>query len=245
MIKLFKIMLWLAGISVMLLIVAVGAVCCLAYMAIDEKPFDVPVRMPDMDASASVYRKLDLTNVLMSSFKKHKKGEAVDKAKKVELNGKEVNAMLISALVFAEQALSGKGGAKELRDASFADGAFTVLVSKNINFKTPFGSYLNLKVTFVPGIQDGHFKAEARGLRIGSLDFPVSLIKDNIDVELYRVEKSPDGQAVLDVVSGLNVEKDKLTIVYSPEKLLGFIMQKGLMNGDAMLGGGVPLQGKE
>ena len=142
MMKLFRIMLWLAGIFAMLLLVAIGILCYLAYEALDEKPLDVPVKIPDMNASASVYKKLDLAGTLMSAFKKHKKDEPAGKTKTVELNEKEVNAMLISALIFADQALSGKGGEKELRDASFAGGAFTVLVSKNINFKMPFGSAL-------------------------------------------------------------------------------------------------------
>ena len=243
MMKLFRIMLWLAGIFAMLLLVAIGILCYLAYEALDEKPLDVPVKIPDMNASASVYKKLDLAGTLMSAFKKHKKDEPAGKTKTVELNEKEVNAMLISALIFAEQALSGKSGEKELRDAYFADGAFTVLVSKNIKFKTPFGSYLNMRITFVPGIQNNHFKVEARGIKIGSLDFPVSYIKNNIDVELYKIEKSPDGQAFLGIVSELKVEKDKMTIVYSPDKLLGFMMQKGLLDGGGMLGG-VPLQEK-
>ncbi|MFA6567077.1 MAG: hypothetical protein WCS96_02595 [Victivallales bacterium] len=246
MVRLFKIMLWLAGIFAMLLILAVGILCCLAYSAIDERPFDVAVRIPDMNASAGVYRKLDVAGTLMSAFKGRKKGEGADKAKTVELNEREVNAMIVSALVFAEQAMPEKGGEKELRDAYFSEGAFTVLLSKKIKFKTPFGTYLNLKITFVPGIRNSHFIAEARGIKVGSLDFPVSSLKNKIDGELYNIEKSPDGQAVLDIVSELKVEKGKMTVVYSPGKLLKYMMKKGLVDGGGMIGGGSgSLSGKE
>ena len=237
MIRLFKIFLWLAGIFAMLLIITIGTIGYLAYTVIDEKPLDVPVKIPDMDASASVYRKLDIAGTLISAFKGHKKGGAADKAKTVELNEKEVNAMLTSSLILAEQVMPAKDGVKELRDAYFSDGAFTVLVSKKIDYKTPFGSYLNLRITFVPLIQNSHLNAEVRGLKIGALDFPVSYIKDKIDGELYKVEKSPDGQAVLGIVSELKVEKGKLTLSYNPEKLLNFMMKKGLVDGGGILGG--------
>ncbi|MFA6294540.1 MAG: hypothetical protein WC637_22300, partial [Victivallales bacterium] len=237
MFKLFKIMLWLAVTFAILLIIALGTGSYLAYSMIDEKPLAVPAKIPDMNASASVYKKLDLAGTLMSAFKKQKKGAAVEKAKTVELNEKEVNAVLISTLIFAQQAMAGKDGVNELRDAFFYNGAFTVMLSKNINFKTPFGSYLNLKVSFVPGIKDRHFSAEARGIRVGDLDIPVSYIKEKIDIELYNAEKSPEGQAVLDIVSELKVEKDKVTIIYSPEKLLKFMMEKGLLDGGGTIGG--------
>lgn len=237
-------MLWMAGIFTLLLIVSIGTLCYLAYSVIDEKPIVIPVKMPDMNASASVYKKLDLAGTLISAFKGHKKGTAVEKAKTVELNEKEVNAMLISALIFAEQAMPAKDGVKELRDAYFSDGAFTVMVSKKMNFKTPFGTYLNLRITFVPGIQNNHFTADVRGLRVGSLNIPVSCIKDNIDTELYKAEKSPDMQTLLKIVSELKVEKEKMTIVYNPDKLLKFMMDKGLLNG-GMNVGGASLPGKE
>jgi hypothetical protein len=228
---LFRIILWLAGIFAVLLILTVGIICYLGYSAIDKKPFDVPVKIPDMAASASVYKKLDLAGTLLSAFKGNKKGVAADKVKRVELDEKEVNAMMISAVIFAEQAMSGKGGEKELRDAYFSEGAFTILMSKKIKFKNPFGSYLNLKITFVPGIKDNHFSAEARGIKVGSLDFPVSSLKNKIDGEIYYIEKSPEGQAILDIVSEFKVEKGKMTIAYNPEKLLKYIMKKGLLNG--------------
>ena len=234
MVKLFKVMLWLAGIFAVLLILTVGILCFLAYSAIDKKPFDVPVKIPDMAASASVYKKLDLAGTLISAFKGNKKGVAADKSKTVELNEKEVNAMMISAVIFAEQAMSGKGGEKELRDAYFSEGAFTILISKKIKFKTPFGSYLNLKITFVPGIKDNHFSAEARGIKVGSLDCPVSSLKSKIDGELYYIEKSPEGLAVLDIVSEFTVEQGKMKIVYSPEKLLKYMMKKGLLDGSGL-----------
>jgi hypothetical protein len=237
MIKLFKIFLWLAVIVAVLLFAALGIIGFLAYKVMDEKPIAVPERIPDMNASASVYRKLDIAGTLISAFKGHKKGGAPEKVKTLELNEKEVNAMLISSLILAEQAMPGKDGVKELRDAYFSDGAFTVLLSRDIKYKTPFGSYLNLRITFVPGIKDSHLSAEAKGLKIGSLDFPVSYIKDKIDWELYKIEKSPDGQAVLGIISELKVEKGKLTISYSPEKLLNLMMTKGLVDGSGMIGG--------
>ena len=238
-------MLWLAGIFAILLLLTFGTISYLAYKAIDEKPFDVPVKIPDMNASASVYKKLDLAGTLISAFKKHKKGAGVEKAKTVELNDKEVNAILISTLIFAQEAMSGKNGVKELRDVYFSEGAFTVMLSKNIKFKTPFGTYLNFKITFVPGIQNSHFSAEAREIKIGSLDFPVSYIKDQIDGELYKIEKSPNGQHILGIVSELKVEKGKMTIVYSPEKLLKLMMEKGLLAGGGMNGGDASLPEKE
>ena len=227
----------MAVIFAMLLFAALGIICFLAYKVMDEKPLAIPGRIPDMNASASVYRKLDIAGTLISAFKGQKKGGAPEKVKTLELTEKEVNAMLISSLILAEQAMPGKDGVKELRDAYFSDGAFTVLLSRDVKYKTPFGSYLNLTITFVPGIKDSHLSAEARGIKIGSLDFPFSYIKDKIDWELYKVEKSPDGQAVLGIISELKVEKGKLTISYSPEKLLNFMMKKGLIDGGGMLGG--------
>jgi hypothetical protein len=246
MFKLIKIMIWTAALFIMFLIATCGIICYLAYSVIEQRPFDVPVRIPDMNASASVYRKLDLAGTLLSAFKNPKKRGDADKAKEVELNGNEVNAMLISGLVFAEQAMAGKDGGKELRDAYFARGAFTVMLSKKIIFKTPFGSYLNLGITFVPGIRNRHFSAEAKGIRIGSIDIPVSALKNKIDSALYKMEKTPDGEAILDIVSELKVEEDKLTIVYSPEKLLKYMMKKGYLGGDGMSGGDtVPVPVKE
>ena len=77
------------------------------------------------------------------------------------------------------------------------------------------------------------------------MDFPVSYIKDKIDIELYNAEKSPNGQAVLNIVSELKVEKDKMTIVYSPEKLLKLMMEKGLLDGGGMIGAGGSAPGKD
>lgn len=231
-------MLWITGIFTIILIIAFGTISYLAYRVIDEKPFDIPAKTPDMDASASVYKKLDLVSTLMSAFKSHKKGVAVEKVKTVELNEKEVNAVIISTLVFAQQAMPEKNGVKELRDAYFSSGAFTVMLSKKMIFNTPFGNYLNFRFTFVPEIKKSHLTVEARGIRIGSIEFPLSYIKDKIDGEVYNIEKSPDGQAILGIVSELNVEKEKMTVVYNPDKLLKFMMEKGLVNGGGMIGGG-------
>lgn len=243
--KLFKVFFWIAGIFAILLILSFGIISYLAYRVIDEKPFDIPAKVPDMNASASVYKKLDLVGTLMSAFKKQKKGAAAEKAKTVELNEKEVNAVIVSTLIFAEQAMPGKGPAKELRDAYFSSGAFTVMVSKKMILNTPFGNYLNFKFTFVPEIKNSHLTVEARGIKIGSVDFPLSYIKDKIDGEVYNIEKSPDGQAILGIVSELKVEKEKMTVVYNPDKLLKFMMDKGMMNGGGMIGGGAPGPGKE
>jgi hypothetical protein len=188
-----------------------------------------------MQASSSAMKKLNIAEKINAMMLDGTVGTG-DKLETIVLDEKEVNAILVYGMTMdmaAKQDLD-----RDLKDVMFNDGAFTVMISKKIWISSPFGQYLNIKVVFVPGIQNRHFYVVPRNMNIGSLGLPESLVQGRISKELSMVEQTETGQAVLGIISELKLEKGRLTITYSPKKLVSYINENS-MGAGGLLGGGL------
>ncbi|HCE44555.1 MAG TPA: hypothetical protein DET40_13495 [Lentisphaeria bacterium] len=247
-----KVLLWIAGIFSVMLIMALGLLWWFASSVISEKPFEISIRVPDMQTTASAMKKLDINDKLVSvlggrddSIERGSESDGqvgrvnlkkLEKIETIELTENEVNALLTTGMTM--QMASSQGADQEFRDAYFKDGALTVMISKKVIVGNPFGKYLNIKVSFVPGIQNHHFYVIPKAVSVGSIGFPESAVQGRLSSELAMLEQTEDGQAVLNVISELKLEKGRMTIIYSPARLVEFIQARGMGMG-GMLGGGV------
>ena len=230
-----KVLLWLTGIFFVVLIITLGFLWWFASSVISEKPFEISIRVPDMQTSASAMKKLDISGKLSSTLQDGGSlKSARDKPETIEFTENEVNALLTTG--FTMQMASNQGVEQEIRDVFFKDGALTVLISKKIVVSNPLGKYLNIKVSFVPGIQNHHFYITPKAVSVGSLGFPESAVQGKLSNELAVFEQTEGGQAILNIITELKLEKGKLTAIYSPAKLIEYMQGRGM---GGMLGSGV------
>ncbi len=234
--KLFKVLLWLAAIFFVMMLIFIGVLWWFTASLIDQKPFEFDVKVPDMQDSASAMRKVNIGEKLAAAMTEKPGGGRSDEMEKIELTENEVNALLVTGITMQ---MAAKGGDQEFRNAYFRDGMLTILLSKDMGFSTPFGKYLNITLSFVPGISNGHMSILPGRIAVGRLGVPEYVIKGRLSEEISAVEKTEVGQAVLSIVSELKMEKGKLTIVYSPRKLVQFIQEKGSMGAGGLLGAGL------
>ncbi|HBC87436.1 MAG TPA: hypothetical protein DCZ94_10815 [Lentisphaeria bacterium] len=228
---------WLGIAFFVLMVMLIGFLWWFAASLIDVKPFDIPMRLPDMKAQASATAKFNFTDKLASALAGDSTGCKTGKDETIELTEDEVNALIITGI--SEQAIIGQGE-QELRDAFFKNGIFTIMLSKKIGFSTPFGEYVNISVSFIPGIQNRHLFVIPKGFSLGSLSLPESMIQGRISDDLAAAEQTEYGEALLEIISEMKVEDGKFRITYSPDKLFQFMMDNGLGKaGGGLLGGGL------
>lgn len=204
---------------------------------ISEKPFDMSGGIPDMQTSASAMQKINIGEKVSSVLKDKTAGKGVpDKPETIELTENEVNALLKTGLIM--QMASKQEADQEVRDAFFKDGALTILISKKIAAGNPFGKYFNIRASFVPEIRNHHFQVVLKAVSAGSISFPESIVQGRLSSELAVLEQTENGQAVLNIISELKLGNGRMTLVYSPVKLVEYLQGRGMNMGGMLVGGG-------
>ena len=146
---------------------------------------------------------------------------------KITLNGKEINALIDAA--FTKEQVSktdNKNFKNRIYDAWFKDGRFTVKLTIKSNVPTPFGSYYNVEVVFIPQVLNHHLKLELCSAKIGEYPIPAEKLKPFIDQELAQFEQTDNGQQLLDFIKSLKIDKNSAELKYDLRNLSGFLLDK-------------------
>jgi uncharacterized protein YpmS len=160
-------------------------------------------------------KKLDLGKVM----------EALAKPGKITLSKAEVNALIASYFTADKVGDFQDPNKPKVYDAYFANGRFTLKLAVDSKFPSPFGSYCNIELVFIPQVVDHHLKLDLYSVRAGTLSIPVSYFKDTIDSKLREYEQSDDGKLLLQMVTSLKVEEDKVVMEYDFQYLSLYLLE--------------------
>ena len=218
-----KILLWILGIvfTLILIMLAIAAWVCAALF--DQKPLPI------------VKREVDLSqyNSCIAKFKiQRSEGESAEAAymkdKTVDLSQDEVNAILNSLTAGAREYLAVKSPKTSIADIHFKNGALYADVSQEATFATPFGKYMNMKLTMIPRIENQHMYLDVTNLSVGSMVVSGNYVQEFIDNDLKNFEKTENGQTVITMLKRLELDDDSVKVTFNPMQISMFLMQKAL-----------------
>jgi uncharacterized protein YpmS len=225
-----KIILWIMGILLICILIAIGIATWLCATLFDEKPLQIINNEPDYSQYKSCIKKFKI---------KPKDGESLEDAlmkdKTVDLSKDEVNAVLDSLTFGARGYLAVKLPNTTLSDLRFENAALHAKVSQKSAFSTPFGDYMNMTITITPRIENNHLYLDVRNLSVGSMTLSGDWVQKYIDTDLKQFEKTDDGQMIVTMLKGLQLEKNSVKVTFNPMQVNMFVMQKALSifsNGD-------------
>ena len=146
---------------------------------------------------------------------------------KITLNRKEINA-LIDAVFTEEQTRTtdNKTFKNRIYDAWFKDGRFTLKLTVKSETPTPFGSYCNIEVVFIPQVLEHHLKLDLCSAKIGEYNIPTERVKPFINEELAQFEQTDNGQQLLGFIKSLTVSNNSAELEYDLRNLSGFLLDK-------------------
>jgi len=98
------------------------------------------------------------------------------------------------------------------------DGLFACNYSYRVQFRTPFGSYINIHVIWRPEIRDGKIDFTIKTCRVGDIDLKPSWVKAAL---LRQLAKNREASAQLTkLISSLYVNGDGLLVIrYCPYEI--------------------------
>lgn len=216
-----KIIFWILAILFVLLLIPVIIAIWVCAVLFDEKPLPTVNKTPDFQQYESVIKKF-------KPGKNENTEEALMKDKTVALSKTEVNAVLDSLTAGARGYLAVKLPDTSISDIRFENGALHADVSQKSAFSTPFGKYMNMKITLIPRIEDKHMYLEVTNLSVGSIQLSGNWIQKYIDKDLQNFEKTDDGKLIISMLKGLQLEKDNVKVTFNPFQVQMFLMQKAL-----------------
>jgi len=218
-----KILLWILGIIFTLILILVGIIAWICAALFDQEP--LPIVKRDVDLSQY--------NSCIAKFKiKKQEGESAEAAylkdKTVDLSQDEVNAILNSLTAGARGYLAVKLPDTTIADIQFKNGALYADVSQKATFATPFGKYMNMKLTMIPRIENQHLYLDVTNLSVGSMVVSGDYVQQFIDKDLKKFEKTENGQTVITMLKGLELDDDSVKVTFNPMQISMFLMQKAL-----------------
>ncbi len=172
--------------------------------------------------------KLDLGKML-EKIDLGKVMNALSKPGSVTLNKGEVNALIDSAFTveIADRLRKSNDPSKpRIYDAKFDNGEFTVKMTVDSHIPTPFGSYCNIEVVFIPQVIDHHLQLNLTASKIGSLPLPVSYFENIIASQISLYEQTQDGKDVLSVITSLKIDKKEVVLDYDGQCLSPILIRK-------------------
>ena len=211
------------GLMLFGIILIIAVVLWAASVFFDEKPFEEVAKNPDPEKMVSIAEKFgidqnssggDQQEIAMQLL-----NTLMETSKTITLTKEETNALLDFAVVGGREYLKQKFPSVTLGDAYFDNGALYVSASYKSNFSTPFGQYLNMQMTLIPGVKDNHISLKVKNLKVGSVTVSGDSLQEKLDEGISDFENSKDGQEFLDIVSRLDVKQDAVTLTFNPQKM--------------------------
>jgi len=206
----------------------------------DSEPLPEVVKNLDADKMLSVAEKFGINQNSVESEKDiavQLLNTLLETKKTVTLTKGEANALLDYAVVEGRKYLKQKLPLITLSDAYFDKGFLYVSATYKNVFSTPFGRYLNMHITLLPGVENKHIVLNVKNLKVGSMIVSGQSLQKKLDEGLIDFEKTEDGRMFIEVVSKLDVQKESVTISFNPQKMTMMLL-KSLQGGATGSGGG-------
>lgn len=223
-----------------LIVLAILATLIVAAKVLDREPARFTIQQPDGEIVAQAMEKiseiLDLQNKKSGSLTGILKIFQDEKAT-IKLSSEEVNALLDSALIGREtyDVIGSENPPKDNKIyVHFEKGFFSVLFIKKLNIWTPFGSYINVRASVFPSLNNRHLSLPINYLYLGALKIPNFIIEWQTAKILIDIEKNENVQEIFKIVDEVKVEDETLVLVYHPRELAMFLLKS--LNIGKMLG---------
>jgi len=241
---------FLIVLAVLLLICALILItaCILASMLLDKNPFAKGLTHPNPELVASAFSKISTSMAGGSSAddkskdtEKNSLGNlikiAMDVPAELTLDSNEVNAIFYGMIsddeIFGQSSgipAAGNSPLKELTKLELKDGKIYIEYPLKLNFKTPFGSYINLQCEVIPEIKGKRLYISVVNFKAGSFSIPGKYIQEKVDSAIIVAESDKQLQQVLDIVQELKVADNSVIIKYSRAKLTVLLLKSADIN---------------
>ena len=218
-----KVLHWYLGTILLGILIALGIIAWICAALFDSKPLPKISRDPDPSQYQSCINKFRVRPEGGENFQ-----QALLKDKTVELSKKEVNAILNPVVLGAREYFKVKLPNTTISDVRFENGALHADISHKNTFSTPFGNYLNMHLTLIPRVEDGHLYLDVKKLSVGTVDLSGDWIQQYIDKNLRHFEKTNDGKMIVNMLKGFHTEADSIEVTFNPMQVNIFIIQKTL-----------------
>ena len=218
---------WLIGLlgaSVVFLLIVVGGVLCLGNELFREGPLPPEVVAVSQEDSSAIMKKVQpmIMKILQS---------APGQVSELILTEGEFNAGV--AMIANLQQMAVLLGASNTSwpkgfTLKFFQGRFYCNYSYAVDFRTPFGSYLNTHMVWEPEIRNGNIDFKISKCRVGSLDLKPEWVHGAV---LAQLKKNPQiSIEIKKVISDLYVASDGALVVrYFPYQFK-LMMQEQMAN---------------
>lgn len=198
------------------------SIFCL-YLAISKEPFQLSI-----NSNSSISSMFELKNTIQTEYE-FIFSKTITDNRKVTFSAQEINSAFnlylranqLSFLI--KQPVSLQNNDLELRGGRYENGAFTLLMSQKMPFKTPLGDYLNFYIIAEPSIKDNNLKILIQKCKIGSLPIPSFAINYMLKERNSDINNVKEVKLLVSAVEELVTQVDSVTITYNPKKLSEFI----------------------
>jgi len=196
--------------------------CYVTAKVFDKTPSIGPVEniVPSQEATMSATAKVqELFMTVMNP--------SPEKEKTLSLSGDEINALIAMAQTF--QQFSGAQDPDKKIFVNFKDNKFAISFSNKVNFSTPFGSYINMRIVIIPefNAKDSNIKVDS--LKIGDITLSSGIVGSGELGTLLNLVFGLSGADTkfTDTVKSISIDKaGNLVIVYNPANLQVLIKDK-------------------
>ena len=218
-----KIVFWILGIMLVLMLIPVVVAAWICAALLDPQPLPARDCQPDFSQYESCIKKFQI---------RQEEGESLEAAmikdKTVQLTKAEVNAVLDSLTAGARGYLAVRLPDTTICDVRFEKGALYADVSQKAAFSTPFGNFMNMKITIIPRIENQHLFLDVKKLSVGTMQLSGDWVQKYIDKDLKNFEKSDNGQMIVSMLKGLQLGDDYVKVTFNPMQVNMFLMQQAL-----------------
>ena len=197
-------------------------------MFFDNKPLENVLKQPDEQQLVSIAKKFGVNENVDSeeNIQMQLLNTLMSNEKTITLNKDELNTLIDYSVMGGREYLKQKFPAATIANAYFKDGKLFIDASYKNSFSTPFGQYINMHITFIPGISNRHISLKITNLKLGSILVSGTNLQKEIDNAITDFEKTEDGKMIIDVVTKLNIQKESVTLTFNPQKLTMMLIQQ-------------------
>jgi uncharacterized protein YpmS len=181
------------GLMLLVVVVIISFVLWGLSALFDEKPLEEVAKNPDPDKMVSIAEKFgldqqgggDQQEMMMQLL-----NTLMETSKTISLSKSETNALLDYAVVGGREYLKQKFPFVILADAYFDNGCLYVSASYKNTFSTPFGQYLNMKMTLIPGVENNHISLKVKKLDVGVINVSGESLQQMLDEVIDDFERT-------------------------------------------------------
>lgn len=192
-----------------------AAACYLTAKVLDKEPSIGPVEniVPSQEATISATGKVqELFMAIMNP--------SPEKEKTLSLSGDEINAIVAMAQTL--QQFSGEQDPGKKVFVNYKDSKFTIAFSHKLDFSTPFGSYINMRIVIIPDYSEKSREIKVDSLKVGDIKFSSAALGEmqlGKFLDAFFGMNGSDAKFT-DTVRSISVDKaGNLVIIYNPAKL--------------------------